>query len=354
VAHPASRLGQALSRQPLRWLGLRSYSLYLWHWPIFEMTRPGPDLGWSTGPDLLLRLGLTAAAAELTYRYVEQPWRDGRAQFAIRVRIASLSRSQVAAAIAAPLLLVSIILATAPGPAEPPVLAEGATAAARTLLSPPTSLPVAPLSSAAYRLALGLPPPALVAPPSTPPSTPPTTGAKPVSVPRTSPPPPPGTVPPGAEPVLAVGDSVLLAASPALTSVFGPAITVDAAVGRQVAGGLARLAAYRTSGALAHFHTVMVDLGTNGAFSPAQFAQMASLLAGVPKVVVFDVHAARPWAASSNAAVVQGVAAHAGQMRLADWSSTATPNLLYADGIHPDPAGAAAYTQLLVRALSAH
>ncbi|HET6963683.1 MAG TPA: acyltransferase, partial [Acidimicrobiales bacterium] len=131
VAHPASRLGEALGRQPFRWLGLRSYSLYLWHWPIFEMTRPGPDLSWSTVPDVLLRLALTAAAAELSYRYVERPWRDGRAQFALRVRLASMPRSQLAAVAAAPLALVAVVLATAPGPAEPAVLSEGATAAAR-------------------------------------------------------------------------------------------------------------------------------------------------------------------------------------------------------------------------------
>ena len=343
VAHPASRLGAALGRQPLRWLGLRSYSLYLWHWPIFEMTRPGRDLSWSTGPDVLLRLALTAAAAELSYRYVERPWREGRAQFAIRVRMASMSRPAIAGAVAAPLALVSLVLATAPGPAEPAVLAEGATAAARTVLTTPTTIAVGPPPRF-----IALPPVFLFPVPArttrTPvvQTTPPTTAAA-----------APGTVPAGAEPILALGDSVLLAASHALTARFGPAITVDAAVGRHVNQGVIRLAAYRSSGALAHYRTVMVSLGTNGAFTPTEFSQLAALLAGVPHVVFYNVHAARTWAATDNATITQGVAAHPG-MTLVNWNAAAgAPGLLFSDGIHPNAAGSAVYASLLQKALAA-
>ena len=344
VAHPASRLGAGLARAPLRWIGLRSYSLYLWHWPIFEMTRPGPDLSWSTVADVLLRLGLTAVAADLTYRYVERPWRDGRAQFAIRVRVASLAPTQVAAAVAAPLLLLTLILATAPGPAEPGVLSQGSTAAARTLLI------ISPTPSPTSADALDPP----FAPHSVTTSTQVTTAA--ASSPPPTPPSslPPGPVPATDEPILALGDSVLLAATPALSATFGPGITVDAEVGRQVDAGLARLAAYKTGGALARYRTVMIDLGTNGAFSPAQFGQLAALLAAVPHVVVYTVHEDRPWAAPSNAAIAQGVAAHPTQMKMADWNLAATPPLLYSDGVHPDLAGTAAYTHLLIKALTGH
>ena len=43
VAHPAARLGRLLGQPPLLWLGLRSYSFYLWHWPVLALTRPGVD-----------------------------------------------------------------------------------------------------------------------------------------------------------------------------------------------------------------------------------------------------------------------------------------------------------------------
>lgn len=352
VTHPASRLGGILARQPLRWIGLRSYSLYLWHWPIFELTRPGDDLRWPTFPDVLLRLVLTATAAELTYRYIEQPWRDGRAQLALRVRVASLPRPQLAAAVSAPVALIVLLLATAPGPAEPAILTQGSTAAAKSIL------PLGPGGAPVTTAAVG-PPPFVSETPLTggptlnitsttvAPST--TTTVKAVS-PGTALP-PLGPLPPTDQPVLAIGDSVLLAASPTLSSAFGPGVTVDAAVGRQVSAGLARLAEYRRTGALARYRTVVVDLGTNGLFSPAQFTQMAAILAGVPSVVVFDVHAARAWAAASNATISAGVAAHAAQMRLADWNGAVTPPMLYPDGIHPDPAGAAVYARLIEKAL---
>ena len=77
VVHPRSDLGPILGCTPLRWIGLRSYSLYLWHYPIFCITRPGLDVPLHGWPDLALRLGLSFGAAELSYRYVESPIRGG-------------------------------------------------------------------------------------------------------------------------------------------------------------------------------------------------------------------------------------------------------------------------------------
>ena len=70
-------LGRVLGLAPLVWIGKRSYSLYLWHWPIFVYTRPEIDQPLSEYPTLVLRLVLTVAAAELSYRFVEVPIRNG-------------------------------------------------------------------------------------------------------------------------------------------------------------------------------------------------------------------------------------------------------------------------------------
>ncbi len=75
LAHPAADIGRIVGNPGMRWLGLRSYSFYLWHWPVLELTRPGIDVPLH-GPVLLaLQLGATLALADLSYRYVEQPFR---------------------------------------------------------------------------------------------------------------------------------------------------------------------------------------------------------------------------------------------------------------------------------------
>jgi peptidoglycan/LPS O-acetylase OafA/YrhL len=75
AASPASRIGRALGWGPLRWLGVRSYGIYLWHYPIIVLTTP------ASGRDTLARGALQVAAsigvAELSWRYIEEPVRRG-------------------------------------------------------------------------------------------------------------------------------------------------------------------------------------------------------------------------------------------------------------------------------------
>jgi hypothetical protein len=73
----ARLLPQLLGWRPLRWIGLRSYGIYLWHWPIFMVTRPQLDVSLDGWPLLALRIAATLVIAELSYRYVELPIRSG-------------------------------------------------------------------------------------------------------------------------------------------------------------------------------------------------------------------------------------------------------------------------------------
>src|SRR5215203_2049400 len=76
MVHPASLLGVAVGWTPLRWLGVRSYGIYLWHWPIIVLTAPGLD----QKPSLSLQAAQVAATivvAALSWRFFEEPIRRG-------------------------------------------------------------------------------------------------------------------------------------------------------------------------------------------------------------------------------------------------------------------------------------
>jgi peptidoglycan/LPS O-acetylase OafA/YrhL len=76
LAHPASRLGIALGWGPLRWIGVRSYGIYLWHFPIIVLASPSGPHGHSLVRDVL-QVAATFGIAALSWRFVEEPVRHG-------------------------------------------------------------------------------------------------------------------------------------------------------------------------------------------------------------------------------------------------------------------------------------
>ena len=76
LVHPASRLGVAVGWRPLRWLGVRSYGIYLWHYPIIVLTAPGPQQSASLSLEAL-QVAATIVVAALSWRFFEEPIRRG-------------------------------------------------------------------------------------------------------------------------------------------------------------------------------------------------------------------------------------------------------------------------------------
>jgi peptidoglycan/LPS O-acetylase OafA/YrhL len=75
TAAPGSAIGRMLGWRPLRWIGARSYGLYLWHYPVIVLTTPA-----NATSDLPRAAAQTAAAvvlAALSWRFVEEPIRHG-------------------------------------------------------------------------------------------------------------------------------------------------------------------------------------------------------------------------------------------------------------------------------------
>jgi peptidoglycan/LPS O-acetylase OafA/YrhL len=77
VASPASRVGRLLGLQPLRWLGVRSYGIYLWHAPIIVLTNPSTAFPTPDALRSVLQVTATIGIAALSWRFVEEPIRRG-------------------------------------------------------------------------------------------------------------------------------------------------------------------------------------------------------------------------------------------------------------------------------------
>ncbi|MCW3835096.1 acyltransferase family protein [Sphingomonas canadensis] len=95
-----TRAGAVLAVAPMRWLGLRSYSVYLWHWPLASLWPMLPGSGSVMAP--LAVLAASLALGELSYRFVETPfrrrWRD--APRPGRIVLAGMAASAAVAAVA--------------------------------------------------------------------------------------------------------------------------------------------------------------------------------------------------------------------------------------------------------------
>jgi peptidoglycan/LPS O-acetylase OafA/YrhL len=122
VACPGSLVGLILAWPPLRWIGVRSYGIYLWHYPVIVLTTPanaGPDL-----PRAAAQIAASVALAALSWRFIEEPVRHGalgrlwarRRSLSRRAWPSRLSGTAVLAAGAAVLIVACAGLAS-PGPA---------------------------------------------------------------------------------------------------------------------------------------------------------------------------------------------------------------------------------------------
>jgi hypothetical protein len=134
-------LGAVLSLAPLRWIGVISYGLYLWHWPVLVLATESTT-GLSGYPLKALQTGLTLGLATASYYVVERPVR--------RARFSGWRRRSVApigvAATAVALVFATVPAATTVGPAA---AGTGAGTAPNGLPEAAGTVPVSPDSASA-------------------------------------------------------------------------------------------------------------------------------------------------------------------------------------------------------------
>jgi peptidoglycan/LPS O-acetylase OafA/YrhL len=362
LTHPRTRIGSALlGCRLLRWIGLRSYGIYLWHWPVFMVTRPGLDVPLDGWPLLALRLVVTVVLAELSYRYVETPVRHGAIGHAWRsLREArGFKRWDLGvryAGIVGPVVAVCVVLGVAVGHAKPPEtpdylatkqvrieapdqgsesdrVAEGVTNRGEAIA--PESVPVeekaVPTTDAAERKA--------------PAGGHETTARRPDSVAGTK---PSGGLPTGT--VAAVGDSAMLGAVDTLQREVPNLSVIDARGSRQVPEAIGVLRQLRASGKLGD--VVIVHIGNNGFFAAEQFDEMMRVLSGVRRVLVVNVTVpdGKNWV-PNNEVLADGVRRYPDRAVLVDWYGVSAGHPEYFwDGIHLTPRGARAYADVIATA----
>lgn len=313
ATQPTGSLPRWLSQPPLVWLGKRSYALYLWHWPIYVLLRPEFELPDHALLQSAVRLVLTCVAAELSYRYVEQPIRSGelfewikQRRHAYRAYVSTGSALLAAA-------LVVVLLRPAPPPVVgiEPVALEHDAIGERSMDQPVAVRPYRTLRAACGRSVSGasdsLPPPRLTV----------------------------------------IGDSVLLGASEHLLRRID-GVEIDVAVGRQIRGGLVRVLDLKSRKMLAD--TVVIHLGTNGFLGERSLRDVLSHLRD-RRVILINVKAPRRWEGPNNAVLAQ-ISSEYSNVKVIDWNAISRRRNDYfaADRVHLSSKGIQTLSAEIVRA----
>ncbi len=338
IVHPLAHLGPGLlGWRPLRWVGLRSYGIYLWHWPIFMLTRPQLDVPLEGLPLLVMRLALTLGLAELSYRYVEVQVRGGvlgRAWKELR-QAQGLARSRLTlrwvgagGTLAAFCLIVGAVAAGAQPPPPPSYLAALATPSALFTVQ------AAVTSNALPSAAIPQTTPAIntaSAQNSAVPAA--TTKATTIAAPH----------------ILAIGDSVMLSSAAQLRKTFDN-IEIDATISRHFPDVIDLLKAKRAAGQIGEI--VIIHLGSNGGFDDKHFDQMMDFLKDVKRVLIVNNKVPRFWETPNNQVLARGVKRYPNTV-MVDWRAATInrPTLFWDDGIHPRPEGIQLYVDLIAAPL---
>ena len=326
ATHQRAMMGKVLGNPLLHWIGTRSYGLYLYHWPIYQIIRQQAGVKMSLG-QFVTALAFAVPITELSYRCIETPIRQGKlsewfrgerrppnAEEAKKRQLAVL-----ASTVAVGLMFFAIVsFGFAKNVCVGDLECDLATARAEALQNTTTS----PSSVAGPIAETTVPQSTLVGQTIAPTLVPPTT------IPATT-----TTLPVDLIPPLAIGESVMAGALPELRAgginpnaeeSRGPNKVIDVL-------GLAAL-----SGQIGR--TVVIQVGTNGSVSDAQFDQMMALLPGdrVTRVVFMTVRAplsSAPWTADNNIRI-RGLAARYPTVRIADWEQASQSIQLCKDNTH--------------------
>jgi hypothetical protein len=345
LAHPASRLGRVFSIQPLRWLGVCSYGIYLWHYPVIVLTSPSLNTG---GLNIALAVEQTILSiflAAVSWYFIEDPIRHGKwknywKQLSdILRRSPDLSGFQSKAAIKSIILILCVFISVVSGcsmisHAQQQSLSSKAAGKTEQVSQPE------PLSKTEQ---------------TTKPA-----GTDMQKYNENGAETPDGTEAENQDKgkndvftgkgVTAIGDSVMVEVGPELKKLF-PDLRVDGRIGRQMYQAPQIIKSLKDQGMLGNM--VIIELGANGAFTKKQFADILELLGSETKIVIINTRVPKPWESMVNQVLSQA-SSDAPNVKLVDWYSASIGHneYFYADGVHLKEAGVQAYVSLVADAIN--
>jgi peptidoglycan/LPS O-acetylase OafA/YrhL len=348
------------SLPPLRWLGIRSYGVYVWHWPVIALAGAVVGARANSAWMWFIEAATSIGLACLSWQFVETPiLRDGFLATCARWRMlvdeglrpVGARRKVVPVVVAASALMAVAVagygVTRSPGLAAPSGLlrqvAEGQQISASTQAQPASGAQPSPRAGSAASLA---PTVGRSASPSA--STWPASAGPALACRSSAPQQPPKVY---GRQVTAIGDSVMVASAAALNAAL-PGIYIDAQVGRAMIAGLAIVQTLAADGELRRY--VVVGLGANGPVSDAQIRQLRRLIGPDRDLILINTFGPMPWETSVND-VLDGAGEHMTRVSLANWHAAiaAHTDLLWPDGIHPQPSGAKVYARVVLAAIQA-
>jgi len=296
VVHPASRFAPILSTRPLIWSGGRAYGIYLWHWILFQLTRPSIDLVGDDWALYALRVLIVFALADISLRYIEIPVRRGYFELwfrgmkyrtkAVRLRQQLSTLAAVAVTIAA----TSLISINAMERADD-IAAQEQNAAESS-----TDEPDQVITSSET---------------------------------------------PG---LWVTGDSVILGIRNVLAQ-YERIELINARVGRQITE-LIEVA--RTDQQFVGQSPVVLNLGNNNRLVEADVISLMEIVKNQPKIIVVNTAVPRSWKEANNQLIADVVNRYP-NTTIVDWSTISAnhPEFFATDGVHLNPPGVNAYVSAI-------
>jgi peptidoglycan/LPS O-acetylase OafA/YrhL len=295
IVHPASRFAPILQNRVLLWIGERSYAIYIWHWIIFQVTRPDIDLAGQDWALLALRILIVLALADISLRYIELPvrrgviknWIKGRKYRTPDEKKIQTRRISIASFIVICLVGVVSFRAVTISQVAETTLREEFT----------SETPVAEVAETGIWL---------------------------------------------------TGDSVILGIRNSLGEQF-PVALVNARIGRQADELLEVILKDKAS---APVGPVVLNMGNNGALAQDQVMAIFDALSESEKVIVVNTAVPRGWRDENNRLIAE-LAQQYPNISVVDWNlaSADHPEYFAPDGVHLVPEGVAVYISEIARYL---